>query len=256
MIKPAALAMLALAVQCSAAFAATPSELYEQGHYEEAIAAGLAQKDAAGLTVAAHAELASGMTQTPPCLACFHRAEIDAWRATKLSDTPAEAYLYDAIALGQQGRLRGPIAALGHGYAKSARACLDAALSKSPNNAFVWAALGGWNIELVRNAGATLARWSLGANTPEGLSDFQKAFTLNPGNVAIRYQYALTLSGYDLDTYRPQIENALSLAATGKPQSAYEAFAQNRARELLDVLKKNDIDKYNQLVRRDQGYPP
>ncbi len=252
--RPFAFALVAWMLAYGAASAATPHELYEQGNFDAAIAAGLAQKDAAGLALAAHAELAAEAMRAIPCLPCLHRAEMNAWRATQMSSPPADAYLYLAIALGQKGRLQGPVAALGHGYAKNAKIYLDEALSIDPQNAFALAALGAWNIEIVRNGGATLARMMLGANVPDGLANFDRAFALDPGDVALRYQYALTLSGYDLNGYRSRIEAALALAATGKPRGAYEAFAQSRARELLDVLKKNDLDKYDQLVRRDQGY--
>jgi hypothetical protein len=247
---------LALLTLCTAAHADTPLDLYLQGKYDDATKAGRAQKDAEGFAIAARAELAAEAARTTPCTPCLQRAQAFAEKAIQLDHTRADGNLYNAIALGLEGRAEGILAAAGHGYAKSAKASLDSALADDPKNAFVWAALGGWNIEVVRNGGATLAHLIYGANVDDGLADFDKAFALNPGNVALRYQYALTLSGYDLNSYRPKIEDALARAIAGKPQGAYEAFAQQRARELLATLKQDDLEKYDQLVRRDQGYPP
>jgi hypothetical protein len=252
--KHAAYAALALLVFCARASAESSQELYLEGKYPAAIAAGIAQKDAAGWTSAARAELASEMMRPKPCIACLRRAEADAFRAIKLDPKNGDAHLYAAVAVGYESRLMGIVAAAANHNAPRAKAELDAALACEPANSFVLAALGGWHVEIVRAGGASMAKFLYSANVPEGLADFDKGFALNPGNVALRYQYALILSGYDLQTFRPQIENALSLAATGKTQGAYEAFVQIRARELLDVLKKNDLERYDQLVRRDQGY--
>jgi hypothetical protein len=71
----------------------------------------------------------------------------------------------------------------------------------------------------------------------------------------LRYQYALSLGGLDQDAYRDSIRDALTRASRATPGTAYEEFAQARARELLDALSRDDRGAFERLVRRDQGYP-
>jgi hypothetical protein len=247
----AALVLLALS---ASAEAATPQDLYLQGKYSAAIAAGLAQKDAAGYALAARAELAAEMMHGKPCLACLKRAGADAEKSVNADPKKADGHIYLALAIGYESRLIGIVAAGAQHNAPRAKQELDAALACDPSNPFALAALGGWHIEIVRAGGEAMAKWMYGANVPDGLANFAKAFALSPGNVALRYQYALSLAGYDLETYRGNIEDALNRAAAGKPNGAYEAFAQKRAIELRDVLKREDIETFDTLVRRDQGY--
>ncbi len=159
------------------------------------------------------------------------------------------------VALGYRARLIGALEANFKGFAKKAKDHIDAALADDPANAWAWAALGGWNIEIAHDAGATLARWLYGANMKSGLEDFEKAFAAAPDNLVVRYQYALTLAACDRDSYRAAIVDALTRAAQAVPQSAYESFAQANARELLAALKSADMQTFDRLVRHDQGYP-
>jgi uncharacterized membrane-anchored protein YhcB (DUF1043 family) len=108
----------------------------------------------------------------------------------------------------------------------------------------------------VRTGGARLASWLYGATDEAGLAAFASAFRLAPDNLSVRYQYALSLSGYDLDRFRAQVDEALARVAKLKPATAYEQTAQHRAAELASLLKKNDRDTFNTKVRRYQGYPP
>ena len=94
-------------------------------------------------------------------------------------------------------------------------------LTADPDNAYALAALGGWNVEIVRvgrripgAAGSMTPVWS------KGLTLFDRAVRAAPGNVAVRYQIALSLSGLDAETYRNRIESEL--------QAAIQCHAGNR----------------------------
>lgn len=227
---------------------------YVAGQYSDAVVAGEAQGDARGFAVAARAILAE-MVQTHPCLDCARHAERDARRAIALDPKLADGHLLLAASLGAEGRIQGMLVARANGYPDQAKAQIDAALAADPGNCFAIAGEGGWNIEVVRAGGETLARWIYGAKLDTGMADFAKAFACAPDNPALRYQYALALSGLDSARYRGQIEDALTRATTAKPATAFEIFLQGRARELLAALKAGDPDSYARLVRRDQGYP-
>lgn len=228
--------------------------LYQAGRYEQAIAEGSHQDNAGGYALAARAALADAALKSP-CLACLKRAEDLARKAIAADPRPADGHVYLAVSLGYQARIVGMVRARLGGYPEEARRNLDKALASDPKNPWALAALGGWNIEIVRGGGERLARWLYGASLEEGQRHFDAAFKAAPGNLVLHYQYALSLSGLDLDEWWPLVSDELARAAAAAPQTAYERFAQGRARALLAALRKNDRAAFDALVRRDQGYP-
>ncbi len=229
--------------------------LYAQGRYSEAQSAGEARGDASGYALAARANLAVAAMREHGCLECLKAAEADARRAIALDPKPADAHVFLAAALGYEGRFEGLVAARMHDYPGQAKHELDTALAGEPGNCWALAALGGWNIEVVRGGGATLARWLYGARLDDGMHYFSRAFACAPDNLVFRYQFALSLSGLDFDTYRASITDSLTKAVALTPVTAYDKFAQGRARELLDAIKTKGTGAVMALVRRDQGYP-
>jgi hypothetical protein len=248
-------AALALGVTVSAAQASPALQLYEKGKYDAAIAAGLSENNAAGFAVAARSELASEQMREEPCQECLERAESFARRSIAADPKLAEGHIYLAVTLGYESRIIGPIAARFRNYPETAKKEIDDAIADDPKDAWAWAALGGWNIEIVHNGGTTLARWLYGATVANGLEDFQKSFASDPNNLVLRCQYAITLAAYDRKKFRKDIASALGSAITLKPQTTYETFAQSRARALLAALNSGDAAEFARLVRHDQGYP-
>jgi tetratricopeptide (TPR) repeat protein len=231
------------------------TELYVAGRYVEAIAAGIAANNAEGFTIAARAELAQEQARISPCLDCLSRAEGFARKAIAADPKLPDGHIYVAVSLGYEARIVGIIEARLKGYAEEAKEQLDEALKLDPDNAWALAALAGWNIEIVRNGGDTLAEMIYGATVANGLSDFARAFKLQPNNLVLRYQYSLTMSGFDLDTYRHDIEDALNRAASGKQTTANDALTKSRAQILLKLLHAGNDDAYIAQVRKFQGYP-
>jgi hypothetical protein len=189
------------------------------------------------------------------CLECIQRAQDDARKAIAADPKNPDGHVFLAVALGREGRLLSTFTVIRRGYAAQAKAELDAAVAADPKSAFAWSALGGWNIEIVHKGGERVARMMYGASLADGFADFDKAFALAPGNIGLRYQYALTLSAFDANAYRAKIEDALARARDGKASGVYEAFVQARAKELLTALNKGDMDAYAALVSHDQGNP-
>lgn len=246
---------LAFGLGASAASAATPLELYEQGKYEQAVSAGTSEGDARGYALAARAELASEMMREHPCIECLEQAANYARRAAAADPGQPEGHIYLAVTLGYEARIIGTIAARFRGYAQTAKEEIDTAITDDPRNSWAWAALGGWNVEVVRGGGRTLARWLYNASIDAGIADFRKSFALDPDNLVLRYQFALTLAGYDRDRYLAEISSALESAVAGKPRTAYDNFALSRARALLAKLSAGDLSGFDALVHHDQGYP-
>ena len=250
------MASLVAGLLCAPAFAAeiTPFELYRTGKYEAAIAAGEAANTGPDLATAARAAFAEANLSETPCLACLKRVEVLARRSILLDRTRPEAYVYLAAAVGYQARIVGNLRAQLSHIPEQAKEALDRALAVGPNDDWALAATGAWHIEVVRNGGTMLARAVYGAEIDTGLDYFARAFAAEPKNLVIRFQYALSLSGYDFSTYAKEVTDALAAVATIEPRTVYEGAIKERAARLLALIKANKRNEYLALVSRYQGY--
>jgi tetratricopeptide (TPR) repeat protein len=237
------------------ALALTPYDIYAAGHYPDAIKAGIASNTATGYLTAARATLADATTRPKPCLDCLRRAEDFARKAVALDPHLADAHVYLAVAMGYEARIVGPVWARAHNYPGQAKDALDAALAVDPKDPWALGALGGWNVEIVRTGGDTLANWLYDATVDKGLAAFAAAFHAAPDNLAVRFQYALSLSGYNAGRFAPEIKDAFARIAKLKPATAYEGVAKSRAAELSAFLAKGDRGAFDAKVRAYQGYP-
>ena len=227
-------------------------DLYVAGKYDQAMRLGAETNDATDLVFAARAALAAATTRA--CIACLDQAMAFTRRAIAADPKRPEAHIFLAVALGEQARRKGIVLARLRGDPTRAKAELDTALALDPHNALGLAAMGGWNIEIVRVGGPHLAKWLYGASLQTGLKDFAQALQREPDNVALNYQYALSLSGYDTAQYRGEITKALETAVKAAPQTAYEKVAQERSAELLDLLKHGDKPAYAARFIKFHGY--
>ena len=230
--------------------------LYAGGKYDEAIQAGLAAHSAAGYAIAARAVLADAALRDAPCLECLKRAENFARSAISADPHQADGHVWLAASLGLEGRITGLVMARVHNTPNEAKGELDIALKDDPDNPYALAAAGGWHVEIVRAGGAYLARHIYGASLERALALFDRAVHEAPGNVAVRYQIALSLAGFDADKNRVRIENEWQAALHDTPNTVYEKTLQGRAGELLGLLHRGNADSFIARVRIYQGYPP
>jgi len=228
---------------------------YARGEYEQAARMGEASHTAPGLATAARAVLADGVLRDTPCLACFERAEKLARQAIAADPHYAFGQVWLSVALGYQARLIGIVKARMKDMPHQSRVALDQAVADDPGNAFAVSALGGWHIEVVRGGGAPLARLFYGARESEAISLFDRAVRLAPGNVAVRYQIALSLAGFDARKYQDRIILELKAAISDTPETAYEKKIQARATELLTLMNQGAHDAFDNRVRKYQGFP-
>jgi len=250
----AALLLLAPA----AARAATADDvfaLYARGEYEQAAQAGEASHNAMGLAIAARAVLADEVLRDSPCMPCLERAEKLARAAIAADPHLAFGHVWLAVTLGYEARVIGVVRARLKDSPAQSRTALDTAVAEDPKNAYAVSALGGWHIEIVRGGGATLARFLYGATEGEAISFFDRAVRLAPDNVAVRYQIALSLAGFDAEKYRARIMAELKAAASGTAETAYEKKIQTLAQELLGLLALAPHDGFDLLVWKYQGFP-
>jgi hypothetical protein len=229
--------------------------LYKAGDYAAAIKAGTGENSEAGLAIAARAALAEESLRDHPCLECLKRAEGYARRAIAAGGRLPETYFYLAAALGRQSRIIGVIRAKLYGYPEEAKRALDAALRLNANFSWVLAALGGWNIEVVRSGGAWLGDMVYGARFDQGVSYFHRAVAADPGNLLIHYEFAIALAAYDLDGERATVTREFAAAAAGTPASAFDKAIKARAANLKQMLDAGRSDDVAALVHKYQGYP-
>lgn len=229
--------------------------VYARGDYEQAARLGEAARTAPALATAARAVLADDVLRDAPCLTCLERAEILARQAVAADPHYALGQVWLAVALGYQARIIGAVKARMKNMPAQSRAALEQAVTDEPANAFAVSALGGWHIEVVRGGGATLARLFYGAKESEAVNLFDRAAQLAPGNVAIRYQIALSLAGFNAAKYQARIVAELKAAVSDSPATAYEKRIQARAAELLGLANPAGHDAFQKRVRKYQGFP-
>jgi hypothetical protein len=230
-------------------------DLYESGAFTAALTAGENEGDAAGLIVAARAAIADAELRDAPCASCLNHLEDIARRVIAAEPEEAEGYIYLSVALGLRARLLGLMEARREKLAEHSDEALEIALQLSPASSLALAARGGWHIEVARLAGNFLGRILYGARADEGKTYFRRAVAAEPENLVIRYQFALSLSGYDLHGERPEVETLLAEAAAIMPRDAYEVAVQTRAAELATLLRDGDIHSYGARVNAFQGFP-
>lgn len=172
----------------------------------------------------------------------FVAAERDARRAIARDPRDPEGHLYLALALGFLGRMDGSLTAHFAGYADEARTHIDLALALDPQSAWAYALDGGWNLEISRDGGL-LGEHLYGASPEKGMASYRKALSLEPGNTAIAYQYALQLLAIGGATHRAEAHRVLARSLGTKPtdrEDAVELLARYRAQRLKLAMDTHD----------------
>jgi hypothetical protein len=228
--------------------------LYARGDYAGTIKAGEAAHDAHGYAMAARAALADAALRPLPCLECLQQGERLARAAVAADPKLADGQIWLAVALGYQTRIKGIVWSRLHDMPAQSKAALDAAVADDPADPYAVSALGGWHVEIVKAAGPFMARHVFDASLTEAIALFDRAVKLAPGNVAVRYQIALSLAGLDRDTWRPRIATELDAAMRAAAATSYEKAMQERAAELKALLSGNRAS-FDEKVRKFQGYP-
>jgi hypothetical protein len=242
----------------SLARAATTEEIfavYARGDYEQAAKLGEAAHTAPGLAIAARAVLADDVLRDSPCMACLLRAEKLSRAAIAADPHNAYGHIWLAVALGYQSRILGPLRARIKDTPNQSKVALNTAYIADPTNPYTISALGGWHIEVVRAGGAFLAKHVYAATEADGLSLFDLAVKTAPDNVAVHYQIALSLAGFNAQKYRARMLAEFHAAQSGPAATSYEKKIQSRAGELLGLLNSGAHDAFESRVRKYQGFP-
>jgi hypothetical protein len=220
------------------------------------IKAGEAAKTGEALAVAARAAFAeANLSETAvPALSSGASKAMPAARLHSIVRGPRRSFILQRRSAIRRGLSATSQRRFRH-YPEDAKAAIDQALAVAPNDDWALASAGAWNIEVVRNGGALLARAIYGARVETGKEYFYKAFVAQPNNLVIRFQFALSLSGYDFDANSDAVAGVLDSVRAIEPRTVYEGVIKERALRLLDLIKANRRAEFLALVHRYQGYP-
>ncbi|MGX1197502.1 hypothetical protein [Parvibaculum sp. MBR-TMA-1.3b-4.2] len=220
-------------------------------------AAGVAREigTAEGYTLAAHAEMARGdliEEKDKVRLECYRTALADARKAVAGAPDSPEAHLALAIALGFVARSEGGLEAHMQGLGEEARKHIDIALKLAPDSPWAHAALGGWNLQIAY-AGGSIGEAIYGASVKAGQQAYERALSIDPGNISIAYQYAVQLLGLDGDAHRRRAAELLDMVVAHRPANAMERLLRQSAVNLKQALDQGRPEKAMQLAEARLG---
>ncbi|TRZ99570.1 MAG: hypothetical protein D4R84_01695 [Rhodocyclaceae bacterium] len=169
--------------------------LYHQGEFHKALEAGLA----VGLDGYNAANKAAMIYAT--YLEDDHQRKLDLFQSIstrceellQMQPKNANAYYFQAYALGRYSQGISVLNALTHGLGGKIKAALDAALKLEPKHAEAHTALGAYHAEVVDKVGALIGKLTYGASKDVAVKHFESALKLAPDSAIACIEYANAL---------------------------------------------------------------
>lgn len=209
--------------------------LFHAGEFQAATEAGLAA-GGAGLTVANKAQAIyatylekSEQKKLALLLEVAQRAE--AQQATERDN--ANAYYWQAYALGRYSQGINVVDALAQGLGVKIKRALETAIELAPKHADAHITLGAFHAEVIDKVGRLLAR-SQGADAATGLRCLEAGLKLNPSSAIAMTQRADGLVMIEGDKRMADAEKLYQAAAACKPLDAMECLDVEAAKAELD----------------------
>lgn len=228
-------------INAVAAPAPDAQHLYNDGYFIDAGAAAGAQDTADAQALAAKAYASAAVlaldAETVRQLTAQARARGEA--AVALDPHHVQGRLYLSVALWLEGRQRGGFDAYFRGLPQRARRLIDGVVADAPEEAWGHAMLAAWHFEVLRRGGSFGQRM-LGADLYAGAESFNRALALDPDDVGIAVQCAISYLALDPVLYEEHARVALDRALAAPPRDAFEVALQDRAREAQALLDAGD----------------
>ena len=210
--------------------------LFHAGEFQKACEAGL-KAGGAGVTVANKAQAIyanylekSEKTRLAMFLEVSERAE-----AQQAEDPKnANAYYWQAYALGRYSQGISIAKALAQGLGGKVKAALETAIKLQPRHADAHIALGAFHAEVIDKVGALIGGMTYGAKKDVGLKLFQEALKLNPGSAIAMIEYANALVMLEGDKKMQEATKLYEQAAATVPQDAMERLDVEMAQAELE----------------------
>ncbi|MCH8861271.1 MAG: hypothetical protein IID51_02010 [Proteobacteria bacterium] len=238
---------------------AAAEALYNAGEFEAALAAARALDTPDGFALASRAGLVLMRYFMPPAErpAAIEAALADARRALDADPEHLEGNLEAAISIGYRGKLTRSM-----GDAWAGKKYIDTALLHHPDSAWAEAVLGGWNGEVVMEAGRFFAGMLFGAKRKRAVQHFRAGLAIEPENIAIRTGFAITLLRFNRSRFEKEAIELLSgtialdaeytaeNAAENTRENALDEILVNQSRELLGALQEGRREDLRALLQR------
>ena len=209
--------------------------LFHAGHFQQAFDAGL-KAGGAGITVANKAQCIhanylekSEKRKLEMFLAAAERARVQ--QAAEPGN--ANAWYWQAYALGRYAQSISVAKALAQGLGAQVKTALETAIRLAPKHADAHIALGSFHAEVIDKVGKLLGR-TQGADADIGLRLYRQALKLNPGSAIARIECANGLVMLEGERQMKQAEQLYAEAAASTPMDAMERLDVEMARAELE----------------------
>ena len=209
---------------------------FHAGDFQKAAELGL-KAGGAGVTVAnkATAIYANYLEENDKTkLALFEEVAARAEAQQKKEPKNANAYYWQAYALGRYAQGISIAKALSQGIGNKVRAALDVTVKLAPKHADANIALGSYHAEIIDKVGAMIGGLTYGAKKDVGLKHFEAALKLNPESAIARIEYANGLVMLEGKKALAQAEKLYSEAAECEAIDAMERLDVEMAKAELE----------------------
>lgn len=146
----------------------------------------------------------------------------------------ANAYYWQAYALGRYAQGISITQALAQGIGGKVKTALETTIKLAPKHADAHIALGAYHAEVLDKVGAMIGGLTYGAKKDVALKMYQTAIKLNPDSAIARIEYANGLVMLEGKKALKQAEQLYQDAADCKPADAMEALDVALAREEIE----------------------
>jgi len=209
--------------------------LFHAGDFQKAFEAGL-KAGGAGITVANKAQCIYANYLEPSeknKLAMFLEAAERAEARQAEAPDEANAWYWQAYALGRYGQGISVAKALAQGLGGKVKGALETTIKLAPKHADARIALGSFHAEVIDKVGKLLGR-TQGADAATGLKMYKEALKLNPTSAIARVEYANGLVMLEGDKHMKEAEKLYAEAAAAEPADAMERLDVEMAKAELE----------------------
>jgi tetratricopeptide (TPR) repeat protein len=209
--------------------------LFHRGEFQRAFDAGL-KAGGAGVTAAnkAQAIYANYIEKSEKTrLAMFQEVAARAAEQQAAEPRNANAYYWQAYALGRYSQGISVAKALAQGLGAKVKGALETAIKLAPKHADAHIGLGTFHAEVIDKVGGLLGK-TQGADKATGLKMFQQALKLNPGSAIAMVEYANGLVMLEGEKKMKEAEKLYADAAACEPADAMEKLDVEMAKEELE----------------------
>jgi tetratricopeptide (TPR) repeat protein len=210
--------------------------LFHNGEFQKATEAGL-KAGGAGLTVVNKATCIYANyleTKEKAKLDLFMEVAERAEAQQAAEPKNANAYYWQAYALGRYGQGISVAKALAQGLGTKVKNALEQAIKLSPKHADAHIALAAFHAEVIDKVGSLIGGMTYGAKKEQGLSLFKEALKLNPTSAIAMIEYANGMVMLEGDKKMKEATHLYEQAAASQPLDAMERLDVEMAKAELD----------------------